>query len=282
MRRKSRKCKKLAAILFAVFSLSLVLPEMAESLGTMQCVQAAVKLNSRNLKLVKGQKKTLKLTGTKKRAKWSSNNKSVAAVTSKGVVTARKKGTAVITAKIGKKKYTCKVVVSNKADTSATEFRRLCSYVSKNGQPDYSGSKIIRKRRYDTNTVSTYTTEIEYDEMNKTLFFTYIDGTKSEECYVRIEVPKKLKTATAFFNYSYKEDGNAGDLLLKATFNMKTYKRGQDLKFETILTPGGESLQEDVNLLGNYYLHAGFRNWQSFLKKEMGMKLGDIGFMAYK
>ena len=95
-------------------------------------------------------------------------------------------------------------------------------------------------------------------------------------------MPKKLKTATAFFNYSYKEDGNAGDLLLKATFNMKTYKRGQDLKFETILTPGGESLQEDVNLLGNYYLHAGFRNWQSFLKKEMGMKLGDIGFMAYK
>ncbi len=42
---------------------------------------------------------------------WTSSNKSVAAVNSKGVITAKKKGTAVITVKSGIKKVTCKVTV---------------------------------------------------------------------------------------------------------------------------------------------------------------------------
>ena len=111
MEKKTRIWKKLAVVLMAVFSLSLLSPEVAADLGTMQTVQAAVKLNAKTVKLVKGQKKTLKVTGTKKKAKWSSSKKSVAAVSSAGVVTAKKKGSAVITAKVGNKKYTCKVTV---------------------------------------------------------------------------------------------------------------------------------------------------------------------------
>ncbi len=42
---------------------------------------------------------------------WTSSNKNVAAVNSKGVITAKKKGTAVITVKSGTKKVTCKVTV---------------------------------------------------------------------------------------------------------------------------------------------------------------------------
>lgn len=72
---------------------------------------AAVKISAKNMTLIKGQSKTLKITGTKNKVKWSSSKKSVAAVTSKGKVTAKGKGTATITAKVDKKKYTCKVKV---------------------------------------------------------------------------------------------------------------------------------------------------------------------------
>lgn len=103
--------KKFLVVMIAVFSLTLLSPEVATQLGTMQTVQAAVKISSKSLIMVKGQKKTLKLKGTKKKAKWSSSKKSVATVSSKGVVVGKKKGITVITAKVGSKKYTCKVTV---------------------------------------------------------------------------------------------------------------------------------------------------------------------------
>ena len=45
--------------------------------------------------------------------KYATSNKNVATVSSKGVVTAKKAGTAVITATAGKAKITCKVTVKN-------------------------------------------------------------------------------------------------------------------------------------------------------------------------
>lgn len=55
----------------------------------------------------------LKIKNNKKKIKWSSSNKKVAAVSSKGLVTAKKAGRAKITAKIGKKKYYCNITVKN-------------------------------------------------------------------------------------------------------------------------------------------------------------------------
>ena len=71
---------------------------------------AAVKMNKAKATLYPGQKVTLKVTGTSKKAKWSSSNAKVAKV-SKGKVTAVKKGKATIKAKVGKKTYTCKITV---------------------------------------------------------------------------------------------------------------------------------------------------------------------------
>lgn len=71
----------------------------------------AAKLNKKSLSLNVGKTYTLKASGTKGKIKWSSDKKSIATVSSKGVVTGKKKGSAVITAKYGKKKLTCKVTV---------------------------------------------------------------------------------------------------------------------------------------------------------------------------
>ena len=73
---------------------------------------AKVKLNTTKVTLSVGDTKQLKVSGTKKKVTWSSSKKSVATVSKKGKVTAKKAGTATITAKVGKKKLTCKVTVS--------------------------------------------------------------------------------------------------------------------------------------------------------------------------
>lgn len=61
--------------------------------------------------VTKGKTYTLKVNGTKQKVIWSSSNKKVASVSSKGKVTAVKKGTATIKAKVGGKIYSCKVTV---------------------------------------------------------------------------------------------------------------------------------------------------------------------------
>lgn len=83
--------------------------------GKVTVKNPAPKISKSKVTLTKGKSITLKVTGTKKKPKWSSSKKSVAVVSRNGRVTAKKAGTAKITAKIGKKKYTCKVIVKNPA-----------------------------------------------------------------------------------------------------------------------------------------------------------------------
>ena len=98
-----KKSKKLLAVL----TIMLLIVCMAVP------VSAAGKINKKKATLKVGQTLQLKVTGTKGKVKWTSSKKSVATVSSKGRVKAKKKGSATITAKIGKKKYTCKVTVKN-------------------------------------------------------------------------------------------------------------------------------------------------------------------------
>ena len=78
-------------------------------------VQAAskVKINKTKATGYVGKTTTLKVSGTKKAVKWKTSNKKVATVSSKGKVTAKKAGSATITAKVSGKSYKCKVTVKN-------------------------------------------------------------------------------------------------------------------------------------------------------------------------
>lgn len=95
-----RSKKKLCTIIVMLFCLLFAFP-----------ANAAPKISNKTVTLISGQTKKLKVTGTKAKAKWSSNKKSIAVVSSNGKVTAKKKGIATITARIGNKKYYCKVTV---------------------------------------------------------------------------------------------------------------------------------------------------------------------------
>ena len=92
-------------------------------------VYAAAKkpgLSAKTMTLQVGQKKTLKVknAGKKAKLKWSSNKKSIATVSKKGVVKAVKAGNAVVTCKVTTKngkttKLTCKVAVKKAAKVTS-------------------------------------------------------------------------------------------------------------------------------------------------------------------
>ena len=104
---------------------------------------SAVRLNTTKKTLKVGKTYTLKISGTKKKVKWSSSKKSVATVSSKGKITAKKKGTATITAKVGNKKYNCKITVVNNSSSTV--------YITKTGKKYHrSGCSYLRKSKIKT------------------------------------------------------------------------------------------------------------------------------------
>ena len=89
-----------------------------QSAQTVYAAPTKIKLNKTTVDIFTGKKITLKVKGTKAKAKWSSSDKSIATVSNKGVVKAKNPGTAVITAKINGKKLKCTVTVKEETKLS--------------------------------------------------------------------------------------------------------------------------------------------------------------------
>lgn len=93
-------------------AMSVLVLAMVITMLPMNTQAATVKLNKKAATIYVGEKVTLKLNGAKS-VSWSSSNKKIATVTSKGVVKGVKAGSCKVTAKNKKtgKSYTCKVTV---------------------------------------------------------------------------------------------------------------------------------------------------------------------------
>ncbi len=115
--------KKLLIAFLTVVMITTVVPGFDNEYSVINEVEAKtkIKLNKTKLTLVKGKSYTLKVIGNKKKIKWSTSNKKIATVNSKGKVTAKKKGVVTITAKIGSKKYKCKITVKNPIKLNKTK-----------------------------------------------------------------------------------------------------------------------------------------------------------------
>ena len=117
------KKEKLTAVI-------LTLALLFSGIGSMSADAAKkVAISKKNLTLTVGKSATLKVKNLsekkKKKLKWSSSKKSVAKVSKKGKVTAKKKGKAKITAKVGKKKYVCKVKVVEKKNKGQKDSKKV-------------------------------------------------------------------------------------------------------------------------------------------------------------
>ncbi len=91
--------------------LSLITPFAVSNANATVAYAATIKLNKTSISLDVGKTYTLKISGTKSKVTWSTSNKKVATVNSSGKVTAKKAGSATVTALVNKKKYNCKVTV---------------------------------------------------------------------------------------------------------------------------------------------------------------------------
>ena len=81
------------------------------------------KLNKTKVVIYVGKTVQLKVKNKNKttKQKWATSNKKIATVTNKGKVKGKKAGSVVITVKIGKKRYKCKVIVKRKVNSKYNE-----------------------------------------------------------------------------------------------------------------------------------------------------------------
>lgn len=128
--------------------------------------KAAPRLNYKKVTLVQGKKKKLKVRNLRRRrkVKWYSTKKSVATVNRKGVVKAKRKGKAYIVAKVGKKKYRCKVIVKKKVSKKKKKTKKSKKPVgnTKRQLPSYKLAFMPEKNYAAGTSLDFFTTIIDH------------------------------------------------------------------------------------------------------------------------
>lgn len=117
----NKQAKRIAAVVMAAAMVFTVAPLVTPQAVTAEAAaKKTVKLSKKNLNITenKGYKLSVKNTSKKAKIKWSSSDKKVVTVTasknkkSATVNPVATTGSAIVTAKVGKKKYNCKVTVN--------------------------------------------------------------------------------------------------------------------------------------------------------------------------
>lgn len=90
---------------------------------TLKCKITVVKLNYTSKSIYYKSNVTLKVSGTNSKITWSTSDKNIATVNSKGVVTGKSIGTATISAKFGKTTLKCKITVKDRNQGAETSFK---------------------------------------------------------------------------------------------------------------------------------------------------------------
>ena len=113
---------KMKRILTIVLTLALIVTMMPMNLTNVNA-RTTTRLSSKKIVLQVGKTKKLKVKNKPAGVKvvWKSSKKKVATVSKKGKVKAKKPGKTTITAKVGKKKYKCKVVVKRNNSIKVTK-----------------------------------------------------------------------------------------------------------------------------------------------------------------
>ena len=113
---------KMKRILTIVLTLALIVTMMPMNLTNVNA-KSTTRLSSKKIVLQVGKTKKLKVKNKPAGVKvvWKSSKKKVATVSKKGKVKAKKPGKTTITAKVGKKKYKCKVIVKRKNSIKVTK-----------------------------------------------------------------------------------------------------------------------------------------------------------------
>lgn len=115
--------KKIKKLLNGLLVVQLVVTGVCLEVPAITIQAQTITISKKKVTIRKDSTVQLKIFGTERKVKWTSSNKKIAVINQKGKVTAKKKGKATITAKVGEEICTCKVTVIGKHDynTKVTE-----------------------------------------------------------------------------------------------------------------------------------------------------------------
>ncbi len=136
MTQKKRSKSRLGLIAVLILALT-----MTFSMPASVSAASGASLNKTKATVSVGRYVKLKVQNTKKSVTWSSNKPSVAKVSKKGKVTGVKKGTATITAKVGKRKLKCTVKVKPNEWSTSKNLKKINSWEN---EPSVSKSTDIK------------------------------------------------------------------------------------------------------------------------------------------
>lgn len=188
--------KRMLVALLVACSLLLVAPVVAPVFEDAYTVEAAsAKINKTNITIGVGSTYKLKIQNNKKKVKWSSSDSKVAKVNQNGKVTGVKKGTVTITAKVGNKKYKCKVKVT-KTPTFKTNIKK--AYLDKDGY--YVVEGYIKNQTY-TKLDSTNLKVTVYNKKGKKLgetlkYIDYMDARGQWKVKAKVYVGRNANVAS--------------------------------------------------------------------------------------
>lgn len=187
------KKKIFAAFLIFVMVLLAIVPQRTDG-------AAKTKLSKSKATMEVDSKLTLKLENAgDEKITWTSGNKKIASVTSKGTVTAKSEGTVKVTAKQNGKKYVCTITVvdSNKEVTptptpTPTPKPKASDYSKKENYSDgFDYTKVSRypsKYKGNKYAISGIVTQVEsYDWYDTVVMRINVDGDSEKNLYVEFE-----------------------------------------------------------------------------------------------
>ncbi len=258
-----------------------------------------VKLSKTKITLNVGKTKTLKLKNNKKKVKWSSSKKKVATVSKKGKVTAKKKGTATITAKAGKKKYKCKVTVKaapKKNNTPANNtpannpptdnppvvtgpsqyikdnYAKLKSYILNYGSENSSGEYFIKMNGSYNDVYG-----IVYRSQYASFEFIYLNTRDSADDGMAMTI-RESDLINGSFEYIISLSVGL-DAVLTASGNINTLNDSSVLNWmvQTSYSVPDDIKVELINVANTSYQISYF-GWNMLLSEYVGLTMTDLGF----
>ena len=234
-----------------------------------------------SLKLLRGQKTTLKPSkfpiSSKEKIIYTSSNSKIVTVDTKGRVTAKNKGTAIITVRAGEKYVKCKVTVSV-IDKVTSNYNKLKTFVTKYGYTNMNNDKVIKETGTVPGTNINTECYIIYEKSNGAFKFLYYQGNEDE---VSIQI---IPSKSPIFNVECRYIIDGYEIYTTKSFQWaaKDYN-GKALYFENVnynkkLYTWNEATERSQKMVS-----IALRMINTLILKEyVGMDLKGLGFINFK
>lgn len=172
-------------------------------------------ISAKTLTMMLNRSETLKIVGASQTVTWKSSNTGIATVSSKGVVTSKKAGNAVITGTVLGKTYTCKVTVLPAVSSTAVTYEdKMIQLIS-----DLSGYAKQKKTNFAMIPNGGYELYSPETPVAKDLLLSCVDGVLIESAFYGwddMDDPTPSRASRAMLNsLAYAKS------MGKATFNME-------------------------------------------------------------